>query len=134
MLIHFIKFIHVSLSLMLLGSAVFCLVVMISKKFATAQLSRFDIIFQVNKLILLFAIFAMLTGTFLVYPKNFSFHTPWIQAAYLLGFIFCLGILFLIFFKKKIKNKIIWFCLYSFLLAILIAITHDAVTKTTFIF
>jgi uncharacterized membrane protein SirB2 len=80
---------------------------------------------------LYFSLFAILTGTLLVYPKHFTFHTPWIQAAYLLVTIFSLGILTL---QKKNKiPRLIKLFSYLILIVILIGVIHDAVTKSTFI-
>jgi uncharacterized membrane protein YozB (DUF420 family) len=87
-----------------------------------------------NKIILIMSFFALLTGTFLIKPKHFSFHTPWIQAAYLLIIGFVLGILFLntLSKNKTIRRRWLWRLAYLFLIILLIAVVHDAVTKTTF--
>jgi uncharacterized membrane protein YozB (DUF420 family) len=85
---------------------------------------------QLPRIILWLSLFALITGTLLVHPKNFTFHTPWIKAAYLLLIAFSLGILML---KKYIINPYLLRFSYFILLIILIFITHDAVTKTTFL-
>jgi hypothetical protein len=110
MLIHLTKFIHVLLALSLLITTFFCL--------ASNSIKN-------HKLILILSLVAAITGTLLVYPAHFTFHTPWIKAAYVLLGIFTLVILGLMRFKLKKITLII-------LLAILlIFIIHDAVTKTT---
>ncbi len=123
--IHFLKFIHVLLALGLLG-ALFCCIVLVMR---SAQSST---LFYINKIILALCVFALLTGTLLVYPKHFTFHTPWIQAAYLLLFIFAVGVTLLL-LLKKITPRWIGVMSYIFLLMILIFITHDAVMKSTFV-
>jgi len=94
---------------------------------------------------LVLCLFAMITGTLLVIPKHFTFHTPWIQAAYLLLLCAGLGIFSLILLKKKRilkkgnepfsrKERAVWQFAYFVLAIVLIGIIHDAVTKTTFVF
>lgn len=122
-MVNFLKFIHVLIALSLLGSTFYCV--------AFARL-RSAYVMRINTLLLCLGILALLTGTLLVYPKHFTFKTPWIIAAYLLLFVFCGGLLLLNKMKFKIQsiNKLI----YIFLFFVLILITHDAVTKTTFLF
>lgn len=139
MLVNFIKFIHLLLTLGLLGSASYCLTLIGSK---TTSIHNF---IRLNQIMLLLCILAMLTGTFLVIPKQFTFHTPWIQAAYLLLLVVGLGIFSIVLLKKKRLPKkttmelprtdcIVWRLAYFVLILLLIGIIHDAVTKTTFIF
>ena len=108
MIIHFLKFFHLLFALGLLSGVIYCCAVN-----------------KINKILLVLCFFAALTGTFLVYPKHFTFHTPWIQAAYLLTLIVGIGI----FFLMTTKNK--WRFFYFLLIMLLIFITHDAVMKTT---
>jgi len=78
---------------------------------------------------------AMLLGTLLVLPKHYTFHTPWIQAAYFFVGILFLAILLLASIIKKKKNitqKHFWQGAYLFLIIILICIIRDAVMKTSF--
>lgn len=138
MFVNIIKFIHILCVLGLLGSVFYNLVLACSKKIAgehstVLQLNRF------NKIILWFSLFALFTGTLLVHPKLFTFHTPWIQAAYLLLILFCTGIYLI---KKGLtqhrqSTRITHFVLpasYLILITILVFIIHDAVAKSTFIF
>ncbi|MHB1947493.1 MAG: hypothetical protein ACYCQI_05205 [Gammaproteobacteria bacterium] len=125
MLIHVLKFIHLLATLGLLGLAIACLSLVSSKKF--------DLITRLNKIMLALVLFAMLTGTFLVIPKHFTFHTPWIQAAYFFCVIFFLGVLILILTQKHCKQRWAWYLSYLLLIGILIGIVHDAVTKSTFL-
>lgn len=120
MLIYLIKFIHVLFALGLLSLTLCCIV-----SFDTLKLARF------NKTLLIMSPFLVLSGTLLVQPKGYSFHTPWIMAAYLFIITFCAGTILLLLYR----NLSHWFrcTLYLILLAILIVITHDAVTKTTFL-
>lgn len=122
-MIHFLKFLHVLIALSLLGSTFYCIA------FARPK-SAYTI--RINNILLLFVFLALLTGTLLIYPKHFTFQTPWIMAAYLLLLVFSSGLLLLNKIKFKIQsvNKLI----YIFLFFVLILITHDAVTKTTFLF
>lgn len=134
MLIHFLKFFHVLITVGLLGSALYCLILIFSKKAAPAHCVQHDQVTCMNKIMLLLLVLAMLTGTFLVYPKQFTFHTHWIQAAYFLSLLCIFGISLLILFKKKIKMRSVWMFSYLVLIVILIGIIHDAVTKSTFVF
>jgi hypothetical membrane protein len=84
-----------------------------------------------NKMLILLSLFALLSGTFLVYPSGFTFHTPWVQTAYLLLFIFFLsaGIRITLIHKSKWLQR----TLYLILIALLMIAVMDAVTKSTFI-
>lgn len=78
---------------------------------------------------------AMLLGTLLVIPKHYTFHTAWIQAAYIFAGVLFLALLGLINILKKKKNiiqKRFWQAAYLFLIVILICVIRDAVTKTSF--
>lgn len=125
MLIHVLKFIHLIATLGLLGLAIACLSLVASGKF--------DLITRLNKIILALVAFAVLTGTFLVIPKHFTFHTPWIQAAYFFCVIFFLGVLILILAQQYRNQRWLWYLSYVLLIGILIGIVHDAVTKSTFL-
>lgn len=127
MFVQFIKFIHVLFAIGLIGGTSYCLVAVGSKKFNWMWC---------NKHLIYFSIAALITGVLLVYPTHFTFHTAWIKAAFLLVFVFCTGILILFLIKNKIALKNLWFwrVMYLALVVILILITHDAVTKTTFLF
>lgn len=87
-----------------------------------------------DKVMLGLALLALLTGTLLVYPKHFTFHTPWIQAAYLFVALFCLAIIGLIYLKKK-QTSVSWVINlgYFVLVIVLMLVVHDAVTKITFL-
>lgn len=134
MLVHLLKFTHLIFTLGLLGSAISCLILVGSKKFVNTPFHQPDIITRLNKAMLVMGLFAGLTGTLLVYPKNYTFQTHWIQAAYVFLTLFGLSIASLIFLKKKNIPRWVWVVSYLILLAILIGITHDAVSKSTFLF
>lgn len=133
MLVQLLKFTHLIFTLALLGSAISCLILVGSKKFANTPFHQSHIITRLNKAMLLLGLFAGLTGTLLVQPKNYTFQTHWIQAAYIFLTLFGLSIASLIFLKKKNIPRWIGIVAYLILLAILIGITHDAVTKSTFL-
>jgi hypothetical protein len=123
MLIHFTKFIHVLLVLSLLIATFSCLVL----DSTAVSITYFR---KHHKLILILSLLAALTGTALIYPKHFTFATPWIQAAYLFVMIFMVGILVLMRYNTKKR----WFRLGYLLLSILlIVVVHDAVMKKTFL-
>lgn len=129
MLINLVKFIHILSILGILGSAFFCAALLASKKFLATNSNQH--IYFLNRAILYLSTLGIITGTLLVYPKHFTFHTPWIQAAYLFMVIFSLGILFL---QKKMQlPRLIKLFTYLILIVILIGVIHDAVTKSTFI-
>lgn len=123
MLIDIVKFLHLLIVLSLLGLTLHCLV---SRE--TISLKR------VNVSLLGLSFFAALTGTFLVHPKNFTFHTPWIDAAYFFVVIFAVGIGGVLISKKNLNTNIWLRRFFYFVFAvILLLIIHDAVTKSTFL-
>lgn len=138
MLVNLIKFIHLLCVLGLVGCVLFCTATIIFRKTAGIEHSISQQLGRFSRAILGFSGVAMLTGTLLVYPKAFTFHTPWIQAAYILVLSFILTVVLL---KRQIgpgktmtPNKCVLFQLaYLGLFILLIVIIHDAVTKTTFI-
>lgn len=130
-LIDLIKFIHLLLTVSILGLVIYCFILLCSNSFRKKSDARRQNIIQINKLLLIAVFFAVLTGTLLVYPKHFTFHTPWIQAAYFLVSVFVLMIVMLIFFRKKQKIQLLWGLIYFMLILLLVGIIHDAVTKTT---
>lgn len=134
MLVNVLKFIHLLLTLSLLGSSLFCLILISFRKSAPAHPPQNDMINRVNRTMLWLLAFSLITGTLLVYPKHFTFHTPWIQAAYLLVFLVGLLVSGLIFLRKK--NQWAWVSrgIYLILIVLLIGVIHDAVSKTTFLF
>jgi hypothetical protein len=135
MLVSILKFFHLLFVLGLLGSTIYCLFLIGSKKFALANTHLYDKITSLNKALLGFGLLAMITGSMLVYPKHFTFQTHWIQAAHLLITGFILSIATLLLLRKKISAEHRGVCLLSYatLLVVLIILIHDAVTKTTFI-
>ena len=66
-----------------------------------------------------------ITGLLLVYPRHFTFQTPWIQVA-IAG-----TLVFLWLVTRHTQQKRL---LFLVLAALLIMIIHDAVTKSTFLF
>jgi hypothetical protein len=115
-MIHLLKFTHLILTLGLLSLVFFHFLFRDMK--------------YLKKIILWFALFAMLTGTLLVYPAHFTFHTPWIRAAYVFAVVFVTGIIV----KDRLKTAWMRICVYLMLCAILVLIVHDAVLKSTFLF
>ncbi len=119
MLISFLKFIHVLTALALLGSTLYCLFTL------SSQTSR-----RLNYLLLL-TLFALMTGTLIVYPFHFTFHTPWIKAAYVLILLFSLGLLGLKLSSNRRLSTQRGFAIL--LISLLLMIIHDAVTRSTFL-
>ena len=132
MLIAVLKFIHLLLTLGLLGSAVCCLLLAGLQKFSAYSIQT-NLLTTLNRTMLWLLVFAAVTGTLLVYPKHFTFHTPWIQAAYLL--VFLCGTLISLLLALREKRQWASFSPVSYLclLVLLIMVVHDAVSKTTFL-
>lgn len=130
MLINIIKFIHIIFVLILCGATIYCLAQVTAKKYALASLQN-DTVTRLNKIILGCLGVAAVTGTLLVYPKHFTFHTPWIQAAYLFVVILSASIFLLLLFRKSLRSRWILGGSYVGLGVVLIAVIHDAVTKHT---
>ena len=134
MVTDWIKFTHLVVALCVLGLTLYALYLTI--KGNEKWLSR-----KWDSWILGLLVVGAITGTFLVYPKHFTYHTPWIQGAYLLFAIAILGLLFNIISKTLIKKnnpagastkmKVVHITNYCILLLLLIVIIHDAVTKQT---
>lgn len=122
MLVNFLKFIHVLLALGLLGSVCYCLI----------TLRANPTIVRLNNYFLWLLLPVVITGTLLVYPSHFTFHTPWIQAAYFLVLIFFVVMSALILLRAKIQSKMWWQVIYLGLMILLMVVVHDAVTKSTF--
>lgn len=82
------------------------------------------------------SVLAMLTGTLLVHPKHYTFHTPWIQAAYLLAGLFLLGIIGFSLAEKRYRLFLPHWRLGfgAVFLMVLLMIANDAINKTTFLF
>ncbi len=128
MLVYVLKFVHLLLTLSLLGSTLFCVIL----ASFNVHPERHTLIARFSRLMLWLLLFALLTGTLLVYPKHFTFHTPWIQAAYILVFLSGTLLSAIYFSRKKTLPRGVMYAGFFVLLTILIAVVHDAVTKTTF--
>ncbi|EKD55229.1 MAG: hypothetical protein ACD_60C00024G0029 [uncultured bacterium] len=126
MFISILKCIHLLLTLSLLGTLFVCA--------GLSTQPKSYLLVKLHKTLLWLAVFAILTGTLLIYPKHYSFHTPWIKAAYLLVFLFATAVSFMMRNTKKGTPAKGQRYLYVVLLLLLIIIIHDAVTKTTFLF
>lgn len=126
LLIHFIKFLHLVFALSLLGMVIYCFGM--TRKITVPSTHRHTRLLHLKKILLFASVAAALTGTALVYPKHYTFHTHWIQAAYGLIAIFIGSV----FFSHKFKSKLQWIALLTCLTIILVAIIHDAVMKQTF--
>jgi hypothetical protein len=131
MLIAFIKFLHMLLTLSLCGAIIYAIVLVTAKKFALNNIYQQQKIYTLNWLVLGLGLLAILTGTLLVYPKNFTFHTVWIQSAYLLVTLFLciIGLLLSLARRQYQVAKPIWLIVYLILGSILFIAIHDAVTK-----
>ena len=123
MLIHLVKFFHILIVLSLLGGTLLC-----------AFPNKFKTTFPLKKGLITLSFFAILTGTVLVYPKHFTFYTPWIKAAYLLSLFFMIGMIFFLWMEKRSISRLLMFAIVSISIIILLLIIHDAVTKSTFLF
>jgi uncharacterized membrane protein SirB2 len=127
MMINLIKFIHIICALSLIGGTMLC--------FAYVSKHKAEVTPSTHRIIAYISTLALLTGTLLIYPKHFTFYTPWIQAAYVL--ITCYAIVIAMLKRYKdypfLKNHKIILLIYLLLLVVLMLITHDAVTKKTFL-
>jgi drug/metabolite transporter (DMT)-like permease len=123
-----VKFLHLLFVLSLAGIIVYCLSVVSTKKFVLNPAYQKIKIHHLNRYLLLLAAGALCTGTLLVYPKHFTYHTSWIQTAYALLALFA-GILLILLSIKQRFARSIWLMIYLLLALILITAIHDAVTK-----
>jgi len=123
MFIDLVKFVHIIIALSLLGMV----------GFTWSQPGTLRIV-TLQKILLPLVILAMITGSLLVYPKHFDFHTPWIQAAFLLCSVFAIFVLCMRYVIKDPQKIWLWRLSFGGLIVILVAIIHDAVTKTSLIY
>lgn len=137
MLIALIKFFHVLVAMSILCFTGFCIFQVNRNTHLNTKLS------SLNKLLLLLSLLSLFTGTLLVRPEHFNFHTHWILAAYYLLVIFILCIVLILQLRKKYllsnqamnaKQRYVWRTLYLLLFIILLLITHDAINQATFLF
>lgn len=133
MLIALLKFLHLLLTLGLTSAVVYCVFLVATKKFALNNSYHHKRIHLLNRAMMWLATFAILTGTLLVYPKHFTFHTVWVQTAYTLVLLFTLvlGLLMMLAKKNDRQTRWLWLLAYLLLAVILVNLIHDAVTKTT---
>jgi hypothetical protein len=136
MLIELLKFIHVSFALILIAAIIYSIVLTCSKKFTRAPTRHQQTLLRIRRLMLMIVLMAVVTGSLLIYPKNFSLHTPWIIAAYLSALLFSTGLAAMTWMKKKFSNsrRWAWLTLYIFLSFALLTLVHGAVTKQAFYF
>jgi cell division protein FtsW (lipid II flippase) len=133
MLIALLKFLHMLFTLGLSGAIIYCIILVSSRKFALNNPYHHHKIYFINRALMWLMTFTILTGTLLIYPKHFTFHTPWIQAAYTLVLVFSMivGLLIVLAKKNSQQKRWLWLLAYMLLAVILIGIIRDAVTKTT---
>jgi uncharacterized membrane protein YozB (DUF420 family) len=136
MLINFIKCLHVILALSLLGTLIYSLFVVSSKKFALASSWQHHNIRRLNRIMMWVSLFALVSGILLVYPSKFNFHTPWIQVAFAGTVLFAGVIGVMNYLKKKFifSQRWVWLVTYAALILILMLVIRDAVTRSTLLF
>jgi hypothetical protein len=134
MLIDVLKFLHLLCILGIVGSTLYCIRLVATKKFALANTNHQQKISLLNRIIMWLVVFAIITGTLLVHPTNFTFHTPWIIAAYLLIAVFSFGMGMLQMMRKRFKQqpRWVWLVIYGLLMIVLMLVVQGAVTKTAF--
>src|SRR5687767_2146099 len=82
MLTHVLKFIHVLLTLSLVGITLACFILSVTNLYFQKRSDHRDIIIPLSRLMLWLLTLAILTGTLFIYPTHFTLQTPWIKAAY----------------------------------------------------
>lgn len=126
-IIQLIKSLHVLTAAGLIGALIFCLA-------SGAEIKENNHPSYINVRIRLVGttLLAAVTGVLLVYPRHFTFHTPWIQAA-ILGTTTVFMLLIIFFPRNALEkpNKKRFLCIV--LIPLLMIIVHDAVTKHTFL-
>ncbi len=133
--IQLIKCIHIVAVLGLFGTALFCLVQLGSRRFARGNARARERLGRANRYLLALALVALLSGTLLVHPKQYTLHTPWIQAAYLYLLILGVSIGLMLKYRRQLAaHRGLALLSYLALIAILVLFVYDAVTKTTFLF
>ena len=132
-----IKFLHLLCVLSILGIVVYCCAFMTTKRWRRRphQHPSRQRFYQLQRLLLILMLLASVTGTLLVYPNHFTYHTVWIQTAYALVAVCVLIIAGLLAYAKqaRLAQPRLWLCAYCILGLILITAIHDAVTKNPFI-
>lgn len=126
MLINILKFIHLLFALTLFGMVLF--------NFAYSLRSTSQTAIIKSEYLSLFAIIAMfITGGLLVFPKGYTFATPWINVAFSFLTLVALQIGLAIYIKYKKYNSLrkLLNINYATMIVILVCIIHDAVCKHT---
>ncbi len=141
LLTEIIKTIHLLLAISLIGlvaTSSFFLYRSQQQGIALLQLSN-----RCDRLLLSLIFIAGLTGSLLVLPRHYTFHTPWINAAFIFLTIAFALLSYASYSKSKnTRNKCIkhngrikfyygYQFMYFIILVILVCITHDAVMKQT---
>ncbi len=129
-----IKFSHLILALGIVGM-LFCCMLATFKQPLFAY--NHKTITHIERGLIIMMTIGMITGAFLVYPKGFTFHTPWIRAAFelLTMSIVLLGIQNL-WRRKKTPTTVsqrIFRLNYVVIIILMVLLTHDAITKHTWL-
>jgi uncharacterized membrane protein len=134
MLVELLKFIHVIFALVLISAIIYSIILTCSKKFTRSHQKHHLKILRLQRLMLITVLIAITTGSLLIYPKNFSLHTPWIRTAYVFALLFTISLLTLTWMKKKFSTtqRWAWLTIYIFMGFALLTLVHGAVTKHPF--
>jgi hypothetical protein len=135
------KVIHVTLAVTFFGFVLLGYLITVRKQsHPQLTLSTNQLLPFIDSIIFSFLLLSVFWGTVLVYPKHFTFHTPWVVAAYLLSATFFAVYGLIIVLRKKICHqahskftKLLLHLLYALIFIMLIFIIHDAVTKQTYL-
>ncbi|MCW5589554.1 MAG: hypothetical protein KIT27_07820 [Legionellales bacterium] len=148
MIIYLEKYLHVILAMSLFGACVLAygLSVFNWREASIAHRQFYNnFLQQLDYFIYGVIVLLILTGTLLVYPKGFTFHTPWIIAAYFLLGINSILLFLTAYLRKKAEVQqqrwqsislgmwLTYHALQIILIVSFVLIIHDAVTKQTLV-
>lgn len=121
-----VKFVHVVTAAGLLGA-----IMIVFFHGAKGESNAIPARFSLKNALILATVLAGMTGLLLVSPKHFTFHTPWIQVAIAGVLVLCsLLIVFFPISPGNHRHRTRLLCLV--MIALIVVIIHDAVTKSTF--
>lgn len=137
------KWLHLCLVLLLLGGLVasYSLTCVLSRGVSAAAIAVVQPLLKSLQWITWLAVIVLAaTGSALVYPKGYTWSTPWIEAAYLFLALAVVGLWAVFRLKRAVLSAssrpwqwLSYHALNAVLLVILVVIAYEAVSKTTFL-
>lgn len=134
MTVALIKFSHLVLALGIFGMLVCCMLATFKQHLVTYNNQT---LINIELGIVIMMGIGMVTGALLTYPRGFTFHTPWIRAAFELLTVSIVMLGLQILWRRKATISPVRQGLFRFnyvlILVMMILVIHDAITKHTWL-